>query len=38
MRLDGERAVSAAPAPRLDEQGIAIRDALARADTWPHAE
>jgi crotonobetainyl-CoA:carnitine CoA-transferase CaiB-like acyl-CoA transferase len=38
MRLDGERAVSDRPAPRLDEQGAAIRDALARADAWPSAE
>ena len=29
MRLDGERAVANAPAPRLDEHGAAIRDALA---------
>ena len=38
MRLDGERAVSEGPAPRLDEHGAAIRDALARADAWPSAE
>jgi crotonobetainyl-CoA:carnitine CoA-transferase CaiB-like acyl-CoA transferase len=38
MRLDGERAVSEGPAPRLDEHGAAIRGALARSDTWPSAE
>jgi crotonobetainyl-CoA:carnitine CoA-transferase CaiB-like acyl-CoA transferase len=38
MRLDGERAVSECPAPRLDEHGAAIRDALARSDAWPSAE
>jgi crotonobetainyl-CoA:carnitine CoA-transferase CaiB-like acyl-CoA transferase len=38
MRLDGERAVSEAPAPRLDEHGGAIRDALGRSDAWPNAE
>jgi crotonobetainyl-CoA:carnitine CoA-transferase CaiB-like acyl-CoA transferase len=37
MRLDGDRAVSAAPAPRLDEHGVAIRAALARTDDWPSA-
>ncbi|HEX6018268.1 MAG TPA: CaiB/BaiF CoA-transferase family protein [Burkholderiaceae bacterium] len=37
MRLDGQRAVSAGPAPRLDEHGAAIRDALTRADAWPGA-
>ncbi|MBE7416191.1 MAG: CoA transferase [Ideonella sp.] len=35
MRLDGQRAVSSAPAPRLDEHGAAIRAALDRADAWP---
>jgi crotonobetainyl-CoA:carnitine CoA-transferase CaiB-like acyl-CoA transferase len=37
MRLDGERAVSGAPAPRLDEHGAAIRAALGRSDGWPSA-
>jgi len=37
MRLDGERAVSTAPAPRLDEHGESIRAALARSDGWPGA-
>jgi len=35
MRLDGQRAVSSAPAPRLDEHGDAIRAALGRSDEWP---
>jgi crotonobetainyl-CoA:carnitine CoA-transferase CaiB-like acyl-CoA transferase len=38
MRLDGQRAVSDRPAPRLDENGAAIRDALARRDAWPDAD
>ena len=38
MRMDGERAVSRLPAPRLDEHGSAIRDALARSDGWPAAD
>jgi len=38
MRLDGARAVSTVPAPRLDEHGAAIRAALARADGWPDAQ
>jgi crotonobetainyl-CoA:carnitine CoA-transferase CaiB-like acyl-CoA transferase len=38
MRLDGERAVSTAPAPRLDEHGASIRAALARSDGWPGAQ
>ena len=38
MRLDGERAVSDRPAPRLNEHGAAIRDALTRADAWPGAQ
>ena len=38
MRLDGQRAVSNRPAPRLDEHGAAIRDALAGSDAWPGAE
>jgi crotonobetainyl-CoA:carnitine CoA-transferase CaiB-like acyl-CoA transferase len=38
MRLDGERAVSDQPAPRLDEHGAAIRAALARGNAWPKAE
>ena len=38
MRLDGQRAVSTAPAPRLDEHGAAIRAALARGIDWPDAE
>jgi crotonobetainyl-CoA:carnitine CoA-transferase CaiB-like acyl-CoA transferase len=38
MRLDGERAVSTAPAPRLDEHGPSIRDALGRTDGWPWAQ
>ncbi|MCW5659660.1 MAG: CoA transferase [Burkholderiaceae bacterium] len=37
MRLDGERAVSTSPAPRLDEHGAAIRAALARDGQWPGA-
>lgn len=35
MRMDGQRAVSDRPAPRLDEHGAAIREALSRADDWP---
>jgi len=35
MRLDGERAVSDRPAPRLDEHGAAIRAAMASSDDWP---
>jgi crotonobetainyl-CoA:carnitine CoA-transferase CaiB-like acyl-CoA transferase len=38
MRLDGERAVSGAPAPRLDEHGAAIRAALGHSDAWPSAQ
>ncbi|HSW23789.1 MAG TPA: CaiB/BaiF CoA-transferase family protein [Burkholderiaceae bacterium] len=38
MRLDDERAVSNRPAPKLDEHGAAIRDALAGSDAWPAAE
>jgi crotonobetainyl-CoA:carnitine CoA-transferase CaiB-like acyl-CoA transferase len=37
MRLDGQRAVSDRPAPRLDEHGAAIRAALARRADWPDA-
>jgi len=38
MRMDGARAVSDRPAPKLDEHGAAIRDALAGADGWPITE
>jgi len=38
MRLDGQRAVSEAAAPRLDEHGRTIRDALGRVDAWPDAD
>jgi crotonobetainyl-CoA:carnitine CoA-transferase CaiB-like acyl-CoA transferase len=38
MRMDGQRAVSKAPAPRLDEHGSAIRDASARSPDWPAAD
>lgn len=37
MRLDGQRAVSRQPPPRLDQHGDAIRAALARSDDWPAA-
>ncbi len=38
MRIDGQRAVSGAPAPQLDEHGSAIREALARSPDWPSAD
>jgi crotonobetainyl-CoA:carnitine CoA-transferase CaiB-like acyl-CoA transferase len=37
MRFDGDRAVSAGSAPRLDEHGSTIRAALARGNGWPEA-
>jgi crotonobetainyl-CoA:carnitine CoA-transferase CaiB-like acyl-CoA transferase len=38
MRFDGERAMSDQPPPTLDEQGSALRAALARATAWPARE
>lgn len=35
MRFDGERPVADLPPPKLDEQGDAIRAALARGEGWP---
>jgi crotonobetainyl-CoA:carnitine CoA-transferase CaiB-like acyl-CoA transferase len=37
IQFDGERATSVRTAPLLNEQGEAIRDALARGDPWPEA-
>ncbi|MFN0185925.1 MAG: CaiB/BaiF CoA transferase family protein [Aquabacterium sp.] len=38
MRLDGQRPVAPRRPPRVDEQGDAIRAALARGQTWASAE
>lgn len=35
IQFDGERAVHVRPAPLLDEHGAAIRQAMARAPSWP---
>ncbi len=37
MRFDGVRPVADLPPPKLDEQGDAIRAALARGEGWPAA-
>jgi len=35
MRFDGERAIADQPPPHIDEQGDAIRAALAAGQGWP---
>jgi len=35
MRFDGERAMADQPPPKIDEQGDAIRAALAAGTGWP---
>ena len=35
MRFDGERAMATQPPPKIDEQGDAIRAALAAGTGWP---